>query len=250
MRRRFFPYTGVVLAGLLIASPLFAQVMQSTNYKIERDSINVGGGFSSSTNYTQENTVGESGTGFSSSTNYQLVDAGYQQGGNYIAITSVADVTMSPSLGGVSGGTANGSTVVTVTTDNAAGYQLSITSSSSPSMQSGASTIPDYTPTGANPDFTFSNAASESQFGFSPEGTDIADRYRDDGASCNTDTGDTASACWDGLSTTPTTIASRTTANHPAGTDTTLRFRVAVGAGAAQAEGVYVATTTVTALPN
>ena len=37
----------------------FAQVMQSTSYRIQSDSINFGGGFSSSTNYNLESTGGE-----------------------------------------------------------------------------------------------------------------------------------------------------------------------------------------------
>ena len=41
-----------------------AQVMQSTNFKIQSDSVNMGGGFSSSTNYGIQSTVGEVGSGF------------------------------------------------------------------------------------------------------------------------------------------------------------------------------------------
>jgi hypothetical protein len=224
--------------------------MQSTNYRIQSDSVNIGGGFASSTNYSEESTVGEVATGFATSTNYAL-DAGYQQGDFYLAISAVGDVVMTPTIGGVTGGASDGSTSVTVTTDNYAGYTLSIVASTSPAMQSGSATIPDYTPSGASPDYTFANTASESQFGFSPEGGDIASRYKDNGINaCNTGSSDTASRCWDGLSTTPTTIASRASANQPGGTETTLRFRVEVGSGAAQKEGTYVATTTVTALPN
>jgi len=52
---------------------LFAQVMQSTTYKIMSDSINAGGeDVSSSTNYLLGDTLGEVGTGDSNSTNYYL----------------------------------------------------------------------------------------------------------------------------------------------------------------------------------
>ena len=67
--------TPLVLMLFIVAQ---AQVMQSTNYQIQSDSINFGGGFSSSTNYALESTAGELATGESSSTNYSL-KAGYQQ---------------------------------------------------------------------------------------------------------------------------------------------------------------------------
>lgn len=228
---------------------VFAQVMQSTNYRIQSDSVNIGGGSGTSTNYSLESTVGEAGTGLSTSTNY-LLYAGYQQMQvSYLAVSNADNVTMSPSLGGVTGGTSNGSTAITVTTDNAAGYQMTIAASTTPAMQSGASNIPDYTPGGANPDFSFTNAITESQFGFSPEGTHIPSRFKDNGTNaCATGSSDTALACWDGLSTTPATVAQSTSPNHPSGTATTIRFRVEVGSQVVQLEGTYTATTTLTAI--
>ena len=240
----------LIVIGACVNTSVFAQVMQSSNYQIQSDSINVGGGYGTSSNYGVESTVGEVATGYSSSTSYGL-DAGYQQGAFYLALSGVSDVVMAPDLGGLTGGTSDGATTVTVTTDNYAGYTLTIAASTSPAMQSASANIPDYTPGGASPDYSFSNIANESQFGFSPEGTDITSRYKDNGVdTCNTGSSDTASRCWDGLSTTPATIASRTIANHPSGTATTVRFRVGVGSSAAQAAGTYVATTTITALPN
>lgn len=234
----------VVLSTVAVAH---AQVMQSSSYRIEADSINAGGLYSSSTTYRLEDTTGEVGTGRSESASY-ILDAGYQQMlVDYLALTAAADVTLSPSLGGITGGTSNGSTDVTVTTDSAAGYELQITASSSPAMQSSVGTIADYTPAGASPDFTFSVAAGTAEFAFSPEGADIAQRYKDDGASCNTGSGDTTLSCWDALSTSATTIAERSSGNHPDGTLTTIRFRVGVGVNAGVVEGFYTATTTVTA---
>ena len=55
-----------------------AQVMSSSHYSLESDSLNFGGGYSTSTNYIQESTGGEVATGISSSTNYTM-NAGYQQ---------------------------------------------------------------------------------------------------------------------------------------------------------------------------
>jgi hypothetical protein len=227
----------------------FAQ-MTGTVYKIQSDSVNFAGGYSTSTNYINESTVGEVGTGNLSSTNYKLY-AGYQQMQSvYISISSVSDVVMSPSIGGITGGTSNGSTVVTVTTDSPSGYQLTITASSSPALVSGSNSFADYTTSVmGTPDYAFSVSSSDSEFAFSPEGADIISKFKDDGASCNTGSGDTADRCWDSLSTSPQVVANKTSANHPSGTATTLKFRAESGASHLQPEGVYTATTTVTALP-
>jgi hypothetical protein len=156
---------------------------------------------------------------------------------------------MSPSIAGVTGGTSNGSTVVTVTTDSPSGYSLFIKASSSPALISGANSFADYTPAG-DPDFTFSILASASEFAFSPEGTHIVQKYKDDTVSlCNTGSSDTPNACWDALSTSNQTISQSTSGNHPSGTATTLKFRAQSGSSHIQPPGEYTATTTVTALP-
>lgn len=246
-------FRSVLHKSILVAMVLFsgtvvsAQVMQSTNYRIQDDSINIGGGHASSSNYVLEDTMGEIATGDASSTNY-VVRAGYQQmQESYLSLNAIADVTLTPSLGGVTGGISNGSTTIIATTDNYAGYQMTITASQDPAMQDANShTISDYTPSGGNPDFSFSTSATQAHLGFSPEGTDIISRFKDNGASCNTGSGDTAQACWDGLSTTPQAFASRSSANHPTGTETTIRFRVGIGGSVSQPVGTYTATTTVT----
>lgn len=237
--------TVIVFLSLQLAG---AQVMQSNNYQIQSDSINFGGGLSSSSNYVLESTAGEVGTGVGSSSNYAL-KAGYQQMQEvYIALSASSDIALSPSIPGISGGTSNGSTTVTVTTDSPSGYALTIAASQSPAMQKGSDTIADYVPAG-DPDFTFTTDATDAHFGYSPEGSDVVQRFKDDGASCNTGSLETSGACWDGLATTEETIASHTGSNHPDGSTTTVRFRVGVGGSVVQAPGVYIATTTLTALP-
>lgn len=241
----FVTVTVVLVLGTYFEGVVHAQVMQSTSYQIESDSINVGGGLASSTSYVLEDTVGEQATGESGSASYNI-RAGYQQmQETYLAITAAADVIMSQSIGGVTGGTATGSTMVTVTTDNRAGYQLSINALNSPAMQDGGNTIADYIPAG-NPDFAFTTSATDSHFGYSPEGSDIVSRFRDFTGNCNSGSGDTADACWDGLSTSLVAIAQSANANHPIGTDTTIKFQVGVGSLANQVPGTYVATTTLT----
>lgn len=224
-----------------------AQVMSSGSFQVESDSINFGGGRSTSSSYVQESTFGEVGTGNSSSTNYSL-RAGYQQMlESYISLSVVADVVLSPSLG-LAGGTSNGSTTLTIITDNRAGYSASLSAVNAPAMQASVGTIANYVASSTVPDYTFFTNISEAHFGFSPEGVDIASRWRDDGADCGVGILDTPNACWDMVSTTPVEILRRTTANHPNGATSTLRFRVGIGANAAVTAGSYTATSTVTAL--
>jgi hypothetical protein len=226
-----------------------AQVMESSSYQIQSDSINFGGGLLSSSNYTLESTAGEVGTGESDSASYVL-KAGYQQMNEvYISLSGVTDVTMSPAIPGVSGGEANGSTTVTVTTDSTAGYQLTILSSATPAMQSSLDTISDYAPAGAPPDYTFNYGASDALFGYTPEGIDIVARFLDNGSNtCNTGSSETPLRCWDGLSTSAEAVASGSGPNHPNGATTTVNFRVGIGGSVGQTEGVYYATTTLTVL--
>lgn len=230
--------------------PLAAQVRQSTNYQIQSDSINFGGGLSTSDNYELESTAGEVATGPSNSTNY-IVNAGYQQMQVvYISLAGANDVTLSPTLGGLTGGTSNGSTTVTVITDSPAGYQLTIEAENNPAMQSGANTIADYVPVGSEPDYDFDTGDTDSQFGYSPAGVNVVARFLDDevdtcGGGGSTD-GDLK--CWDGLSTTAETISQGSDANHPDGATTTVHFRVGIGGLVGQAPGVYFATTTLTAV--
>ncbi|MFZ2252685.1 MAG: hypothetical protein WAW13_00755 [Minisyncoccia bacterium] len=236
--------TPVLLLCLQVSD---AQVMQSGSYRIQSDSINFGGGLSTSTNYGVESTGGEIATGESTSTSYSL-KAGYQQMvNNFISMSAPGNVTMSPSIGGVTGGTANGSTTVTVTTDSGAGYVLSISASQSPAMTKGGDSIADYVP-GGDPDYNFTTGASDSHFGYSPEGQNVVTRFKDNGAACNTGALETTLSCWDGLDTALEQISRASSANTPNGATTTINFRVGVGSGVAQAPGTYTATTTLTAL--
>lgn len=232
---------------LLCISLVSAQTMQSTNYRIQSDSINMGGGLSSSTNYTLESTAGEVATGDSDSASYGL-RAGYQQMVNtFISMTAPGNVSMTPTLSGIVGGTANGSTTVTVTTDSSAGYQLSISASQSPAMQKGADSISDYVP-GGNPDFIFNTNADDSHFGYSPSGVDTATRFKDNGITCGGGSQENDLACWDGLDTVDEAISVRTSANTPDGSTTTVNFRVGIGSSVIQTSGTYTATTTLTAV--
>lgn len=248
-KQSFLQAVSITILILAILNITSAEVRSSSNYKIQSDSINVGGGLSSSTNYVQESTGGEISTGVSDSDNYSL-RAGYQQMQEvFLSLAVEGDVTMSPALGGLTGGTSNGSTTLTVITDSPSGYQLTVAAENNPAMQSGANSIADYD-AGVATDATFSVAGGEAFFGFTPEGLDVVDEFRDDGLGvCGSGILDTSLTCWDGLSTSDTPVAIGSGSNHPVGATTTLNFRVGIGSGSAVISGLYTATTTVTALP-
>lgn len=236
----------IISFSVLSSDVSVAQVMNSNNYSIQSDSVNFGGGLSSSNNFTLESTAGEIATGPSNSASYNL-KAGYQQMHEvYLAMTAPADVNLAPSMNGLIANASTGSTAVTVTTDSFAGYELYIKASSSPALVSGANSFPDYAPAGANPDFAFSVSSGTSAFGFTPEGSDVVQRFLDNGSSCNTGATNTSDRCWDGLSTANELIASKASGNHPAGTSITIKFRAENGASNVQPAGTYQATTTLT----
>jgi len=237
----------IFIAVFLCPFAVYSAVMQSNSYKLQSDSINFGGGLSSSTNYTQESTLGEIATGNSTSTSYNL-SAGYQAMQSvYISVSDAPDIVM-PAIGGISAGSSDSSSSWTVITDDPAGYSLSIVADTVPALKSSGSFVSDYAPAGADPDFTFSIASNISAFGFTPEGSDIVARYRDNGAVCNTGSSDTADRCWDGFSTTPQIISSGSTSNHPSGASTTVKYRAEVGSDKIQDAGIYTSTITVTAI--
>lgn len=248
---RVSPY--IAAAFLCVPLLLYAQVRGSDNYQILFDTLDSGGGLGTSSSYGLESSVGEQATGDSTSTSY-AVSAGYQQaetnlGGSSISISAPSNVTLA-SISGLTGGTSKGTAAWTVTTDSPGGYTLTIEATSTPAFRapSGAS-FGDYVPTTSAPDFNFAVNAASSTFGFSPEGSHIVARFKDDGSStCNTGSSDTSDRCYDGLSTTPTNIASSNSANNPGGTVTTVRFAAGIGSSKIQDSGAYNATVIVTAI--
>ena len=226
-----------------------AQVMSSDNFQIESDSLNFGGGFSSSESFDLKSTIGEIATGRSDSEEFSL-RAGYRQMLEiFVSISEPAPIVMDPSIPGVVGGFSNGSTTVTVITDNPAGYSLQIAADQSPAMSSeNNDTIADYVPI-TSADYNFLLPGAESRFGFSVESTFAAARFFNDGADCGVGSLNESDRCWDGLTTTFTEIVREQEANHPSGTGSILHFRVGVGSEANQPPGVYIATTTITAVP-
>ena len=224
----------------------FAIVASSTNYILERDSINFAGARSTSTNFDLEDTAGEIGTGRGTSTNY-ILEAGYQQAVGFVAISAPADISLSPAITTLQGGAANGTVSWTVTTDNPGGYVLYAKAGAAPAMRSGANSFADYTIATSDPDFSWSVGVGAAEFGFSPEGSDVYSTYKDNGVSCNTGSLETTGACWDAFTTSNKLIADGPS-NNPTGATTTLRLRAEAGSSASQPAGSYSAQLTLTAL--
>lgn len=244
----------------LLSDSVQAYVMSSQNYRVQSDSINIGGlDEQSSANYKMKDTIGEIATGESDSDSYKL-KAGYRQMQEiYISISSPADVTMSAAIPGITGNPGaprTGSATWTVKTDNPAGFTLSLAATTSPAMQLDDTwNFSDYTsPTSTEPEYTWASpASSQAEFGYTVEpetAADTATLFKDDGAAaCNTGALNGTNTCWDAASTTAVTIVNRSTDTDPTGEDELVKFQTESSAKFLK-EGNYTATITATAITN
>ena len=171
--------------------------------------------------------------------------------------TFASNVTLSPSLGGITGGTANGQTQVVVTTNDIIGYNMTIQASTSLGMQGTASStnyIPAYSTT--TPDYNFVLPANTARFGYTVNASttgDVVQFFRNNGTICNQSGGTSnGSNCWIGATTTAVTIVNRNLPTQAPGATTTLYFRVGIAANPIPAipNDTYVATSTLTATAN
>ena len=164
-------------------------------------------------------------------------------------------VILDPSINGMTGGSASQNALVHVLTNNPHGYTLMIRASTSPALQSSSSGafFPNYTTAvSTTPDYDWSISLSESAFGFTADGPDIVQLYRDNGSICNQpfDWG-SPSTCLSPLATTNANISRTDVSNETVGgASTSLEFRAESGAGNAQTSGVYQAPVIITAYMN
>ncbi len=237
-------------------------VMRSSNYNISTDSLNTGGGDNqNSANYRIQDTVGEISTGASSSANYNL-KAGYRQMlETYITISSPSDITLTPSIPGLTGNPgapASGDATWTVITDNAAGFNLKINATTDPALQLEAGEyFNDYvTANAGTPDYDWTTpAAGSAEFGFSVEAETAADTvqlFLDNGAdTCDVSGGSqTNDKCWFGF-TGPSDInvINRNSRTDSGGENEKIKFKAESNAKQLKS-GDYVATITATAAAN
>lgn len=176
--------------------------------------------------------------------------------------TPASNVTLSPSLGGLTGGTSNGGTQFIVLTNDHLGYHIDLTASSSVGMlgnTNSSNSIPALVPASSGvPDFAFDSgsvAVNKAYFAYTVEASTTADTgslFKDDGVNCNTGSGNTENKCWLNAGTGAVTIINRTSQTASSGATTTLRFRVVMQANPNPLipDDTYVATTTLTAVVN
>ncbi|MFH1894282.1 MAG: hypothetical protein ABH813_00025 [Patescibacteria group bacterium] len=245
--------TSVLITGIFPILVFGQPDMTSTNYKIWESSVNVGGqDVQTSTSYRLRESIGETAAGESTSTSYKL-RMGYQPMlESYISLSvSTTSVQMLPDIDGATGGIATGTFSATVITDNPAGYSLYVNASTSPALKSDSYSFADYTPaTAGTPDYAWSIIAAVSEFGFSPEGSDITQTFKDNGSSCATSTQDTTDKCWYNFSTTARQISRVYSVNYPLGTATTIKLQAQAGSARMQETGTYSAIITTTAVAN
>lgn len=175
-------------------------------------------------------------------------------------LAPASDITMSPSLAGLTGGTANGSTYVRVLTNNALGYSMTLTASSSAGMvgDSQGGTIPALIPYSVGvPIYAFSSTtANSAAFAYTVEASttgEVTQAFRDNGTGhCNTGSTEGTNTCWLNASTSAVSIINRSTATPASGATTTIKFRTIIMPSPAPAipQDTYVATTTLTAVTN
>ncbi|HYC83215.1 MAG TPA: hypothetical protein VEB60_01550, partial [Candidatus Paceibacterota bacterium] len=135
------------------------------------------------------------------------------------------------------------------TTNSPAGYSLAIKASTDPALTATEGSFANYTPAGTA-DYVWSIPETSSEFGMSPEGSDIVAAFRDNGAQCGVGNLDTEDRCWGPVQTTDTTISGTGVGIHPAGAATDVRFRAEIGSARSspQKPGSYQAELTVTAV--
>jgi len=113
-----------------------AFVMSSPNYKIEKDSLNIGGDYESSANYKMRNTIGEIATDLATTTNYKIT-AGYQAEVPLVLIFSITDNTADLGLLTTSGPKTD-TTGFRVATNGSDGYAVTISGNTLTSNSSSA----------------------------------------------------------------------------------------------------------------
>ena len=169
--------------------------------------------------------------------------------------TSATDFTMDGgAIGGATGGTRTGSTTVGITTNNAAGYTLTINFATTTGMvkdSTGADFIEYYSST--TPDFNMNIGASNSGFAYSASSsasTNSITTFDNDGSTCGAGANVSADNCYVMHGTQTSGASLVVTADTAVNELTKVGFKVIVAGGSGIANGLYYATTTLTATTN
>ena len=172
--------------------------------------------------------------------------------------TTAGDVTMDGSIAGVSGGTSVGATQFAITTNDSAGYNVTIQADSNPALagDTQGDDIANYTEVSAGvPDYTYSVPTGE-EFAYTVSASTTADldqSFKDNGSTtCGTGSADTTGedTCWLGFDALNAETIINRTSEAPTGATSTIYFQVTVNAGSTLVEDTYTADVTLTAVTN
>lgn len=253
-RLKFFKLSIAIFSLIMcfIGCKALAFVSSSNSFRLQYDSMNSGGGLSNSENFGLKDSLGEPASGISASDNFKVKAGFFHLGESNISISSPADFSFSSALGGISGGTTDGTISWNVMTDNPGGYTLSARSATEPALKSGEYSVSDFSPVEVNtPDFEWSIDQDDAEFGFSPEGSDVVLKFKDDGfGTCGTGSQNSTNKCWYNFKTSNETVSQSSSNNNPSGSTTELKLKAQVGNSRFQPEGNYTAQIIVTAMMN
>jgi hypothetical protein len=245
----------IVLMFLLSANNLFASVMSSSNYQIQSDSLTTGGGDWSSVSYIFRDTFGEVSTGPATSTSYAMRAGWQEMQETYISVSSPGNVAMTPSIPGVSGGTASGTAFFNVITDNMAGFTMGANASTAHAMVASGDATYYFSNYPSTPSYNWSVASGQAQFGFTVEpqtSSDAMQIFLDNSSNACNISGGTyhVDRCWVGFDgTNSSTLINRTTRTDETGENEAIKFQ-AQSNGAFLKNGTYQATVTATISSN
>lgn len=174
-------------------------------------------------------------------------------------LVDATNVVASGTINGLTGGTANGSTTVSVRTNSNTGYYMTIAfanNGTDNAMLGDASlsqSIHDLPASSTEPNYIFPTASTSAVFGYTVNATDETDidqAFLDNGAACNQVAGSyTADRCWMEPQVSAYQIIDRTSA-AATGATSTISFRIYVPSSPSPAlvADTYTATATLTAL--
>jgi hypothetical protein len=180
-------------------------------------------------------------------------------------LTNPADVVMMDGagngyLGGLTGGYATGTTRIVISSNDAQGYNMTLSFVDNPTAHSMAASstawINDYTPAVAGvPDYNWIDnpIGGSAEFGYTVRASTtgiVNQSFRSDGSTCNTSSVETDNKCWLNPTTTAKTIVTSTGASLSS--TTTIKFKVMIPDSPSPSlpTGFYIATGTLTALNN
>jgi hypothetical protein len=170
-----------------------------------------------------------------------------------------ADVGMTGTIAGLTGGYATGTTMAVITTNDPQGYYMTLSFSDTTAMHlngSPGTVINNYSPATPNvPDFNWvtNGSGGAAEFGYNVAAStsvELDPSFLNDTTDCNAGSNMTANKCWLNPSTTPERIVGST--GPVAFSTTTIKFKVAVPNNPSPVvpSGVYVATGTLTIAGN